>query len=121
MSREQRLVVIDHSTDTADVLRAVFQPRGVAVERQRFSAVGKSRASSDVFVLDEDSLDELSVTRENGWGSQPRVLIGSATVEDRAARSPADADAYLTKPFQYADLIQAVEYLLADRDGRRAA
>lgn len=118
MPRNHRLVVVDHSTETTDVLRAVFQPRGVSVERRRRPSPKKSR-SSDVFVLDEDSLDQGSTPGAGDWSNQTRVLIGSATHADREPQPACGADAYLTKPFQYSELIQAIEQLLAERDGRQ--
>jgi hypothetical protein len=89
--------------ETADVLKAVLEPRGWEVARLRGErpATGPPR----LVVLHRD--DE----PRNPWADVPTVVIGTADVPDDAA-SPDDRP-FLAHPFHYAELIQVVDRLLA--------
>jgi CheY-like chemotaxis protein len=98
------VLVIDGSADTDAVLRAVLEPRGARVRRTRSHRVAAESSRPDVVVID---LDEGSADR-HAFGATPRVLIGSQRV---TVRQPHDR--FLEKPFQFPELIRAVEELLA--------
>ena len=118
-SLKSRVVVVDHSTETADVLQAVFAPRGVQVERRRVPArrPGAPR-DAEVFVLD----DECAATPPSLSPPIPelrnRVVLGSPAAFPPVGPPTADSVNYLPKPFQYAELIRAVETLLAEREAQ---
>jgi len=109
----QCVLVVDGLAETAQVLKAVLEPRGLRVERIR----GHQDATEDcarprphLLVL---HADDVSLARPRGgvWGDIPCVVIGSASVRDDES---ADHRAhYLQKPFCYRELIQAIEDLLA--------
>jgi hypothetical protein len=111
VTREHRLVVVDRFPDTADVLRAVFEPRGIEVERRRRPlGAGPADSSAELFVFDVESV-HASHAQAGDWPAGPRVVIGpGALPETREAHKATST--YLAKPFEYAELIRAIEQLL---------
>ncbi|MSR58677.1 MAG: hypothetical protein EXS05_13660 [Planctomycetaceae bacterium] len=116
-----RLLVVDQFTETTDVLRAVLEPRGVAVERSGSLATISDSASSpriSLIVVDEDSAARQGAGN-NQWGNVPRIVIGTmgrpggGTAEVNAAAGTCERR--LRKPFQYADLLREIESLIALR------
>jgi hypothetical protein len=110
----QRVLVVDGLLETEQVLRTVLEPRGLTVDRIR----GDSTESSphdlprpSVVVIHEDDARARS-NGSNDWNEVPRVVIGSAEFSGRQT-STHDRH-YLTKPFQYRELIQAIEHLLEE-------
>lgn len=119
MSNRERVLVVDEVSDTAEVLQAVLEPRGLTVNRinpldQTPSAAGESPPV--VVVLDVESLDGANCPDWEGWHGVPHVIIGTIRLTEAATREFADPAAprrYLRKPFQFADLVQAIETLIA--------
>jgi hypothetical protein len=113
------IVVVDEREDTTQVLRAVLEPRGMAVERIRrlVDAPKSSSRRADVVVLDAEVIDPPDA--DCGlWPNVPRIILGAATFparEESGTSSPASNDLphTLCKPFEYRDLIRAIETLLA--------
>jgi DNA-binding response OmpR family regulator len=119
VSNCERILVVDEVSDTAEVLQAVLEPRGLTVNR--VSRLDQSLAPSvetrpAVVVLDVESCDEANCRDWGGWQSVPQVIIGTiqlSTVATRESQSQTTAERrYLQKPFQYADLVQAIEALI---------
>jgi DNA-binding response OmpR family regulator len=113
--------VVDEFTETADVLRAVLEPRGVRVEqasRPRPDVSAGERIPLSVVVVDEETAQVRGIDRRE-WPHVPRVLIGSVAVASTPASARGEAPSegvpqrYLSKPFQYADLLYAIEALIA--------
>jgi hypothetical protein len=130
VSLKPRVVVVDHSTETADVLQAVFAPRGVEVERRHIPARRRGvPRDAEVFVLDEEDCLVSPATLSPAVPElRNRVVLGSPAPQPVGGPTATDDANYLPKPFQYTELIRAVEALLAQRDaqaqtesGRRAA
>jgi CheY-like chemotaxis protein len=102
------VLVVDGISDTEAVLKAVLEPRGTHVERTRGGMVTRrldSANSPHIVVID---LDEASAAETAScFEESHRILIGSAKtpVDDR--------DRFLAKPFQYPELLQTIEDLLA--------
>jgi CheY-like chemotaxis protein len=101
-------LVVDGTSDTEAVLKAVLEPRGAHVERTRGMnarqrVVDQSIPQVVVIDLDDESADKTA----NCFCESRRILIGSeqAAVTDR--------DRFLAKPFQYPELLQAIEDLLS--------
>ena len=119
VSLKPRVVVVDHSTETADVLQAVFAPRGVQVERRRSPArrPGAPR-DAEVFVLDEECVAPPPSLSPPAPEMRNRVVLGSPASPPAAGPAAATSANYLPKPFQYAELIRAVETLLAEREAQ---
>lgn len=121
MASGQRVLVVDEFTDTADVLRAVLEPRGVAVE-QALSRTAHTTFAADplagrkalsVVVVDQETAAARGVAQE-AWHGVPRIFIGTIPVPSARQRA-ADAapEHHLAKPFHYADLIRAIDTLIA--------
>lgn len=108
MNSVPHVLVIDGTSDTEAVLKAVLEPRGTQVERTR-GAVARRRTDDvnapHVVVIDLD--DESADATASCFEESHRILIGSAAtlVDDR--------DRFLSKPFQYPELLRAIEDLLA--------
>lgn len=117
----QRVLVVDGLAETEQVLKAVLEPRGLHVDRVRRGAPTYSPSESarprsvtapvrpNVVVLHEDQEDAGGL---DPWGQVPRVIIGSVRMPDRPENG---APEYLPHPFQYRELIGAIERLLAPK------
>jgi hypothetical protein len=114
---------VDEVTDTAEVLQAVLEPRGLTVNRvSRLDQTNLPPVAMRpaVVVLNAESCDRANCP---GWAelqAVPQVVIG--TVRISGAISPSSAERrYLQKPFHFADLVQAVEALIAGPTGGERA
>jgi DNA-binding response OmpR family regulator len=117
----QRVLVVDGLSETEEVLKAVLEPRGLKVDRIRTRRLTSSQYTTSarantaapqvqVVVLHEEEVTlEGNVAQRDSWGQTPRVIIGSAKVAATGA-----GEHYLQKPFQYRELIQAIERLLEE-------
>jgi DNA-binding response OmpR family regulator len=119
VSNRERVLVVDGVTDTAEVLQAVLEPRGLTVKRvsrlDRFP-VPSIETRPVVVVLDAEACHGANCPTWEGWQSVPQVIIGTihlAAAETTGIADPTAQRRYLQKPFQFADLIQAIETLLA--------
>jgi CheY-like chemotaxis protein len=111
----QRVVVVDGVPETAEVLREVFEPRGHRVERVRGFDRSEPAPGSVLVVHDDGSG---GANRTFRYGTTPRVVIGSIVSQSAMDQS---CERTLTHPFQYAELIRAVEALLANEVAQRSA
>lgn len=118
MTSGQHVVIVDGVPETAEVLREVFGPRGHRVERVRsFDPASMPPTEGSVLVVHDDAASE--VDRRFKYGTVPRVIIGTITTDD-AVPSSGD-ERRLSQPFQYAELIRAVEALLDEQMPQRSA
>jgi hypothetical protein len=107
----KRVLVVDGLVETEEVLRAVLEPRGLEVTRVNRlhgpHVSGSARPS--VLVIHEDERTAGSRPVRDEWPPVPRVVIGRY----RNARRRGDRDCrYLPQPFDYAELVGAIESLL---------
>ena len=115
MNSSPRVLVIDESSDTETVLKAVLEPRGTSVGRsrnQRQASLSVRSSQPEVVVIDLDGESD-SQFADAMWHAAPRVLIGT--------HRPAVAnqrERFLEKPFQYPELVRVIQELL---DGQDAA
>ena len=112
MNSSPRVLVIDESSDTETVLKAVLEPRGTSVGRrrnQRFTPQLDASSSPEVVVIDIDAEPE-ALRTASPWQNSPRVLLGS----QRPAIA-VDGERFLSKPFQYPELVRLIEELLDER------
>lgn len=101
----QSILVIDGLSETTEVLKAVFEPRGHSVNRVRQTQLSEPRAAQpSVVVWHASDADDRS--RQCRFDSVPQIVIGKACVTD----SPQTRR--LSQPFQYRELLQAVESAL---------
>jgi hypothetical protein len=100
------VLLIDGSSDTEEVLRAVLEPRGTVVSRTRSHGTSSAMdgAAPDVVVMD---LDERSQATPVRWSGTRQVLLGSTrvTITEPGVR-------FLEKPFHFPDLVKVVEDFL---------
>ncbi|MBI3861530.1 MAG: response regulator transcription factor [Planctomycetia bacterium] len=119
MSRQECVLVVDEVSDTAEVLQAVLEPRGVAVSRVRRldGPSGPVNRPPSVMVLDADAFGAAPTCGE-GWRNVPQVIIGTVRSPDSEppdGKGSRTARRYLQKPFQFAELVQAIESLIAPK------
>ena len=117
MSKPECVLVVDEISDTADVLQAVLEPRGVAVSRvRRLGEPAGAVIRPSLMVLDAESLAGSAPRCDQGWHGIPQVIIGSITVDEPAQSDDRIAHSgrrYLQKPFQFAELMEAIESLIS--------
>lgn len=106
MSHSSSILVVDGPSETTEVLRAVFEPRGHAVDRVRQSQLPNGSSPRVVVWHTSDAEDASAVDRFLGI---PRVVIGRACVSDPVAATPR-----FSQPFEYRELLGAIESLLSE-------
>jgi len=109
----QHVLVVDELTETEEVLQAILAPRGLTVQRIRRAvpaAINRLDDRPDVVVIDADTLSAQRASATE-WQGVPQVIIGSAIMPSNPG--PSAAQRHLSKPFQFPELIQAVEQLLS--------
>ncbi len=116
MVNRTNVMLVDGLTETEEVLKAVLEPRGMLVTRVRSTHSTNplvSHEAPSVVVLHESERlqgpSSQGLTSPAPWGNVPRVVIGHyhthTSSTDRGCR-------YLSQPFQYAELVTAIESLL---------
>jgi len=109
------VLLVDGLSETEEVLKAVLEPRGLHVDHVSHppcDGSGRSTSPPNVLVIHEDDSPR-SRSHGNGWGQIPRVIIGSAKI----APASDDHRRYLREPFQYRELVLAIEQLLTSATG----
>lgn len=114
----QRVLVVDGSSETEEVLKAVLEPHGLEINRIRTHLPQNLQDASPphLVILHEEAVEKSSSVAK-AWPDVPRLIIGSVTLPDRERRVVSESkprEEYLSLPFHYRDLIQAVETLLAN-------
>lgn len=117
MSSGRRVLVVDGVSDVQEVLQAILEPRGLKVDWVR-GHVPSPHASPldcpDIVVIDAEA-SPLSTREDPAWAGVPQVIIGAGGASVAPTTKPAANRRYLDKPFQYIELIQAIEGLLPRR------
>ncbi|HUG93869.1 MAG TPA: hypothetical protein VML55_23775 [Planctomycetaceae bacterium] len=114
MPSRQRVLVVDGLSETGEVLKAILEPRGLVVDRIRgHRESDHAAARPHVVIVDGDECSE-SRAQHSGWADVPQVVIGSADMPDHwhPHRPFVPTRRYLQKPFEYGELVSAVEHLL---------
>jgi DNA-binding response OmpR family regulator len=113
----ERVLVVDEVSDTAEVLQAVLEPRGVAVNRVRrldsnVAFTNENRPA--VVVLNAEALNHSTAADLAGWQDVPQVILGTLRVPASAGEPVGGGPArrILHKPFHFAELITAIEALI---------
>ena len=109
----RRVLVVDGLSETTQVLRAVFEPRGHRVDRVRAYELSSGKAGSANDGLRSQPPTVVVFHAAAGetarYGSGPHVVIGRMTVDEAAASC---GERHLPHTFQFAELIRAVQSLL---------
>ena len=109
------VLIVDELPDSYEVLRTVFEPRGVSIleatEAQQGLEVMR-RCQPDVVVLDvdADAIDEdflRNFERETREGGSSLVILGKTRRPDGFP-----AGRVFSKPYHYSPLIRTIEQLL---------
>ncbi len=112
MTASKRVLVVDGLSETEEVLRAVFEPRGLSVDRIRSMGSeelsARRRPSLMVLHIDEEPAPAAAPA---GWHNVPRIVIGAAKIS--GAAEAASEEHFLEQPFHYGELIRTIERLLA--------
>ncbi len=108
MASPLHVLIVDGPTETEEVLKAVFEPQGLNVGRlsSRDPDAVPSATPSVVVLHRERAAAEIPLRR---WSDVPCVVIG--TFLPRTASVPSCR--CLQEPFQYGELISAIDELLA--------
>jgi DNA-binding response OmpR family regulator len=109
----QRVLVVDGLSETGEVLKAVLEPRGLVVDRIRGHRRAGAGAAPQIVVIDRDD-GTADDAHDRRWADVPRVVIGSADMPDGwdPRQAGAAGQHYLQKPFEYGELVSAIEHLL---------
>jgi hypothetical protein len=99
------ILVVDGLSETTAVLKAVFEPRGHAVNRVRQSEM-PSGSASPPRVLVWHANDAEDSPAANRFEGVPRIVIGRGAM-------PCGDSRRFSQPFEYGELLQAIESLLA--------
>ncbi len=102
MTDERHVLVVDGPAETETVLRAVLNPKGVAITRIRSGSAAPNGTSPNVVVLHKHA--ELEA-----WPGVSRVLIGSTKADTTSS-----GDCYLDGPFEYGELVATIDRMLTD-------
>ena len=111
MTPPRTVLVIDGSTETDTVLRTVLEPLGAQVRRTRshcLDAAALAEERPDVVVIDLDHASDSAADFARDANSQ--VVLSSQRIDVSDSQSR-----FLEKPFQFPELIRAVEDLLQRR------
>ena len=109
VQRGQSILVVDGLSETTEVLKAVFEPRGHAVNRVRQTQLDVRLAvQPGVVVWHANDADDRS--RQGRFDSVPQIVIGKACISDTPQTRR------FSQPFQYRELLQAVESALLTSD-----
>jgi len=112
-----RVIVVDGLSETEEVLRAVLEPRGVTIDRIRGDEDITEARSAPVprLVVWHATRAAASNHPSPTWNGVPRVVIGSPSGKASQDACVSPTDHFLSEPFQYAELIEAIERLLESR------
>ncbi len=113
MVNGQRVLVIDGMHEIQEVLHTVLAPRGMQVDWVRSHAQqlpGEAAGRPDILVIDATALPISKSDKTRQWRNVPQVILGANEADSNADAN--DQHTYLNTPFQFPDLIRAIEQLL---------
>ncbi len=118
-----RLLIVEDDSKVAGFLEQGFREDGFEVEVARDGLEGYSRGlegSFDLILLDymlpgQDGPAVVGALRRDGVGTPVLMLTARDDPRDIRAAMDAGADAYITKPFRFDDLLERMQALLTAR------
>ncbi|MBN1589368.1 MAG: hypothetical protein JW888_07630 [Pirellulales bacterium] len=121
MTKDQRVLVVDRSEETHEVLETALARRGVhtySARRFRHGVELAEQIRPDLIVLDLD-LDEadpeafrVPFVPASPQNATPLVVLGSA----RRSSSDSSLSQFVRKPYDYGPLVRKIEELLVGVD-----
>ncbi len=118
MSSSRRVLIVDESADSREVLRALLEERGATtIEAHRLGQAAQLAEfhQPDLIVLDAESDHSASGSDTNALqafasrNDTPIVILGTF----RPEREEIPAGQIISKPYHYGPLIRRIEELLA--------
>lgn len=102
------ILVVDGLSETTDVLKAVFEPRGHSVNRIRHSQLPQSSLPQPRVVVWHATESDDSPAADR-FAGVPRIVIGRT-----AGATAANGSCRFSQPFEYGALLHAIEALLSE-------
>lgn len=129
MAEQERILVVDDSVETAEVIERNLQNAGYNVlTSTNVDKAVKILVSTDIDLVITDlkmpgasGLDLVRYVRENCPDTEVMMITGYATVEGAVAAIKIGAEEYLKKPFTDQELIDSVTNVLNKLTLKRAA
>ena len=115
-----RVLIVDPSEDTCEVLRTIFKPRGVDVLATKHASEGLAILRDhhpDVVVLDLDEEQSGTESVQDDFEQASRRHDARLVLLGRVARRPPGTaeGCNLAKPYHFGPLIRTIETLLESR------
>jgi CheY-like chemotaxis protein len=121
LSPPARVLIVDRSRESRDLLSALLERRGAEVLEARGAECGAQIAATqkpDLIVVDDEA-DEAGGAEESAAklaaaaarNACPIVVLGTF----RRSASPFSAEQFVAKPYHYGALIRRIEELLGHR------
>ena len=115
-----RLLVIEDNPKMAGFIRQGLSEQGYIVEVAASGHDGEDKAAGqpydaivlDVMLPDQDGLQVCRNLRRRGIGTPILMLTALSTTTDKVSGLDAGADDYLTKPFEFEELVARLRALL---------
>jgi DNA-binding response OmpR family regulator len=125
-SLERRVLIVDDSSDSLDVLQTALQRRGVHTMTTRRAAEGIALARDfhpDLILLDLESVPSDEEDLRQNYDDAARRENVPLVLVARSRRDPAaeGGQHVVSKPYHYAPLIRKIQELLEPSEHRRAA
>lgn len=118
MVNGQRVLIVDGMHEIQEVLETVLAPRGLQVDwmRTQINTVpGERTDQPDLLVIDAEASPFASARANRVWRDTPQVILGG---EDSEVARNSQRE-HLSKPFQFPELIRAIERLLPTARSRK--
>ncbi len=123
---ERRVLIVDDSSDSLDVLQTALQRRGVHTMATRRATEGITLARDfhpDLILLDLESVPSDQEDLRQNYDETARRENVPLVLVARSRRDPAakGGEHVVSKPYHYAPLIRKIQELLEPSEQRRAA
>jgi heavy metal response regulator len=120
MRVKMRILIVEDEKSLANILKKGLSEEGYAVDTAYDGEEGLYMATNyplDVIVLDimlpkMDGIEVLSTLRKNGVDTPVLLLTAKDTTGDKITGLDVGADDYLTKPFEFEELVARIRALL---------
>jgi DNA-binding response OmpR family regulator len=120
-----RVLLVEDDATIADFVEGGLREAGFAVERAADGRTGLQKAAAgpydaaivDVMLPQMDGLALIDALRARGVRTPVLILSAKRAVDDRVRGLQAGGDDYLTKPFDFAELLARVQALIRRATG----
>ncbi|HOB75568.1 MAG TPA: response regulator transcription factor [Phycisphaerae bacterium] len=124
-----RVLVIEDNPKIASLIEEGFKAQGYAVDKVESGHEGENKAAEqhydtiilDIMLPDQDGVQVCRNLRRRGVSTPVLMLTALSTTLDKVAGLDAGADDYLTKPFEFDELLARVRALLRRGEAQEAA